>query len=296
MTYASVDWLTVTAKQQATRDRLMQKARDALERARRGNLEIKRWVWCGYEGWTSESFRCGSRNDSDIVILSGPACGAYWREFAGEGDNVSRLDLAVTTELAKPDDMVLINYWHSLEECRSKGGAVRFVFTMVYNSKGGQTLYVGQRSSKQLGRIYDKGIESGDGMPPGKLWRYEVELKKPLSKPLARCLYENAKSGEVGEKIAGYVWEWFAGRRVKPRFPKAENVLTVEVEVTARTDEARLKWLSQQVGPTVQSLASRGKLNDALIALGLDGAVEGRSYVLQQPELIEAVWRSSNGK
>jgi hypothetical protein len=293
-TYASVDWLTVTATQGATRDALMLRAREALERAREQNLEIKDWTWCGYTGWIAESFRCGSRNDSDIVILSGPACGRYWRDFAGEGDNISRLDLAVTVELDKPDEMVLINYWDALERYKEKGHPAKFTFTMIYNSKGGQTLYIGQRTSRQMGRCYDKGIEAGDGLEPGKLWRYEVELKKPLSKPLARSLYGNTPYDEVGEKITGYVYEWFASRRVTPRFPKVENVILVEVEMTARTDESRLKWLSQQVAPSCQSLISRGKLDEVLCALGIDGVVEKRSWMLDQSELIEALWRKTD--
>lgn len=277
-TWASVDWLTVTAKSTRARDDLLQCARKALDQAKQANLPLRQWRWCGYTGWMAEGFRVGSRADSDVVMVSGPTAARYWKDFAGLGENITRLDLAVTLELDKPDELVLINYWDELEELKSRVGKPRYQFTILYNSEGGQTLYVGQRSSSQMGRIYDKGVESGNGAIPGVIWRYEVELKKPRALPICRQLYEMRGANDVGRIIADYVHKWFADHRVKPHFPAGENVLVSEVEMVARTDEARLRWLSTQVKPTCIGLADRGKLQDVVGALGLGGHVQLRRW------------------
>lgn len=278
VSFASVDWLTITARDDDTRNRLMGKAREAMARAIAASLPVRTWKWCGYLGWYCEGFRAGTRQDSDIVMLSGDAAAAYWKEFAGEGDQITRLDLAVTLELSKPDDMVLINYWDEIEAIKCREGKARYRFTLVYNTDGGQTLYVGQRSSDQMGRIYDKGVQSGDGVVPGKVWRYEVELKKPRALPLTRQLYEVRESAEVGSVIAGFVHKWFTSHRVRPKFPPGKDVLVSEVELTARSDDTKLHWLATQVRPSVGGLASRGKLADVIKALGLEGDVSIREW------------------
>lgn len=279
-TWASVDWLTITAKTPRSRDDLLQCARQALDQARLANLPVRSWKWCGYSGWLAEGFRVGSRADSDVVMISGPTAARYWKDFAGMGENVTRLDLAVTLELDKPDDLVLINYWDECEELKSRLGKPKYRFTLLYNSEGGQTLYVGQRSSSQMGRIYDKGVEAGNGAIPGAIWRYEVELKKPRALPICRQLYEMRDADDVGRIIANYVHKWFADHRVKAHFPVGENVLITDVEVVATSDEARLRWLSTQVRPSCVGLADRGKLEDVVKALGLEGHVQLRQWNL----------------
>jgi DNA relaxase NicK len=279
---ATVDWLTVTATSDETRDRVRRKVKTATEIAAAAALTIRSWHWHGYAGWSIESFRYGERDDSSIVMLSGNACAHYWRDFAGEGTNITRVDLAVTTELDRPDDLLLMGYWDSLEDKKARGKPPRFIYTMMYNSQGGQTLYLGSRESGRFGRIYDKGIESESTDTPGKLWRYEVELKPPYSLPITRQLAGRIATDEVAPAIAGYVYEFFSQRYLTPRFPAEKNVILVEVELKAESDEATLKWLSTQVRSSVKRLAARDKLDDVLQALELDGLVYKRSYILSR--------------
>lgn len=279
-TFASVDWLTVTAKTQDARDRLLARAQVALTDAQQKRLPVRPWHFKGYHGWMSEHFRTGARADSDIVILSGNACACYWQEFVGLGENVSRIDLAVTTELVKADDRILLGYWDALEDFRANGKPPKFTWTMLYNSKGGQTLYVGSRTSEQMGRIYDKGIESEATETAGKIWRYEVEIKKPVAKSVAMALSNVITAEEMGPAIGGYVYDWFKVRRLKPVFPQADNILVLETEVKSTSDDARLTWLTTQVRPSVKGLSERGRLPEVLKALELDGLVTMREFII----------------
>lgn len=282
VTFASVDWLTVTAQAGTSRVVLARKGQDAMQNALAAGLRTREWHFMGYHGWQAPHMRVGERADSTIVMLSGEGAACYWREFAGEGDNITRIDLAVTCELDQSDPRVVLRHWATIAPMGEMNKDWKWAASLIQNNAGGQTLYIGSRTSSACGRIYDKGLESGDGMERGALWRWEVELKKPIAKPITRALYEAASTDYIPQIISGYVYDWFEYHKCAPLFPKSENVLLYEVEAIATTDESSLHWLSTQVKPTVGRLIGNGRLDDTLKALGLDGACQPRTYILPQ--------------
>jgi hypothetical protein len=277
---ADVDWLTITSGDEGMRDRLYGEARKLAEEFQRQKAPIKPWSWMGYSGWKCDGFRSGSRADSDIVMLSGAEAARWWSLFAPLAGNCSRLDLAVTVDLIDPFPEHAAFLWQNIPSAAELAKLQLPRFTYITNTDGGDTIYVGSRSSAHFGRVYDKGVESKTA-EPGKLWRYEVEYKKPLSKCALTRLIEQGDKFNQAQAIRNTVFNWFWTRQIAPIFEAEGLTLQIEYEARVTSDDTRLNWLSQQVSKSVGDLVARGKGDAVLEALGLDGRVEWTKEELQ---------------
>jgi hypothetical protein len=287
-TFSSVDWLTVTAMSDLHRDLLVDASRQTLQDLRSQRLPVKKWRFKGYSGWACEGFRTGGRKDSDIVMLSGLWATEYWTLFGPMAENCTRIDLAVTAELEKPDPALVETLWSKVP-AKGIGNGVRLPeYTVLYNTTGGCTLYVGRRTSSQMGRVYDKGIESKVA-PKGTIYRYEIEYKKPHSAEVLTRLLRTVHSRGIAEDIRGTVFNWFAARQVKPIFLDSGKCIVVDTHAKVTSDEVKLDWLTQQVRPSVEGLMSRGKIDEVIRALGLE------QYVRQQQGAFGVGQRGSPG-
>jgi hypothetical protein len=277
---ADVDWLTVTSSDEGMRDLLYSEGRKLLEEFQRQKAPVKEWKWMGYGGWKCDGFRSGSRSDSDIVMLSGAEAAKWWSLFAPLAENCSRLDLAVTVDLLEPFPEHAGFLWQNIPS----GADLRKLrlprYTYITNTDGGDTIYVGSRSSGSFGRVYDKGVESTIA-DPGKLWRYEVEYKKPLSRCALTRLIEQGDKFNQAQAIRNTVFNWFWTRQIAPIFEAEGLTLQIEYEARVTSDDVRLNWLSQQVSKSVGDLVARGKGDAVLEALGLDGRVKWTTEELQ---------------
>ncbi len=268
-TYAGVDWLTVTAKEHDARHMLWY----ATERLKgvfmRAGEEVLPWKFKGYAGFKIGSMRWGSREDSDIGILSGTDAYEHWFRFGVAAENCTRIDLAVTTTLSERWKGLAKGYyeWHARGNARPD--VPNLGFTLIQNTHGGETVYVGSRTSRQFGRIYDKGAEQKKEELTGYQWRYEVEYKKPLAGPVLKALLSMVRDGDLPGAMRSSVHNWFAERDCPPIFEGAGPMLELETEARVTSDEVKLWWLSSQVCPSVQKLVDRGRLDDVVKALGL---------------------------
>ena len=223
------------------------------------------WRFKGYVGRKCGQLSYGEREDGVILMASGKLASDVWLDTVPLAERVTRIDLAVTIEIAKADpELAQMCYdWiksnHSLKPNLS--------YSFITNIKRGDTLYIGRRTSPLFGRLYDKGAEGGD-MPMGKLWRYEIEIKKPISTPLAHSLVTEVNPSDW---IKSYVYKWFEERQVPPLFNKGKNYAPLEIEATVSDDDRTIKWLTDQVKPALVKLAKKGKFNEAVDALGLPG-------------------------
>ncbi|MGI9251403.1 MAG: replication initiation factor domain-containing protein [Pseudohongiellaceae bacterium] len=179
---------------------------------------------------------------------------------------ISRVDLAVTVELPKPDPRLAQRGWDK------NATATERQYAMIQNSKNGKTLYVGSRQSDQYGRLYDKGVKDL-GREPGEVWRYEIELKsKPKNMALLQSMYDRWRlHGIDSADVTQYVHQWFAVRGVSPKFSaRGKGMPRPDLEATVMTAEKKLRWLSQQVRPTITALIDAGLGDAAIRALGLE--------------------------
>jgi len=271
---ASIDWLTVTAKDRGVREILYSEASRWFAHAKDEGFAQRPWRFKGYDGWSIRGLRWGDRKDSSIIMLSGIAAQMNYAACLAFAQNITRIDLAVTVTLAEPRENVARKAYDYLTLNGTAKCPNKRRYTYIENSQGGQTFYVGSRTSDQYGRLYDKGREEGEalGIPKGKIWRYEVEFKAYRAKRVGQQVLAVAKNLEShpNDEIAGTVYKWFLSRGVNPIIKLDKDVaFLTDVSLEVSDDETSLHWLSTQVSPTVVRLCNNGKKDETLRALGL---------------------------
>ena len=221
----------------------------------------------GFIGVKSEHAFIGNRGaDECLFVTWGEVADRVWPLVAPKARTVSRVDLAVTIVLDYPipdyaNDMFVIH------------GRPKFKnWSYWENGKGGASLYVGSRESRRYGRIYDKGAQAKTH-EPGLRWRYELEVKdKPRNLALLKSLLQKWSSDSpAADDIADYVYHYFMQKGIEPLFSDDGKALPeAEVDLTLTKNDRKIRWLRQQVAPSLQYLISEGLGNQALEALGLD--------------------------
>jgi hypothetical protein len=103
------------------------------------------------------------------------------REFTEAGAKISRLDLAKDLTLT-PVDLAAV--YKSLEQGANVGTAR--TFSTILSGDGGQTVYVGSRTSEKFIRIYNKAAQ--EGLTDRHWTRYELETKGMVARALASLL------------------------------------------------------------------------------------------------------------
>jgi DNA relaxase NicK len=122
--------------------------------------------------------------------------------------------------------------------------------------------------SEQFARIYNKDAQSKEERYKN-VWRYEVQLKNVLATKTAQIFaiteYTQAQQAAV------FVRQWLERRSVSAPW-RAENERTaLPIDTPNPSDvESRLKWLTEQVRPTIQRLHKLGLDDIILVALGID--------------------------
>lgn len=272
---ADVDWVTVTSGDGDLRIAMFEEAQRVLPNLKELGFVAKPWSFKGYKGWMCGGFRWGTRDDSDICMLSGEVARMNFGVFLGLCENISRIDLAMTVTLVEPVvDVAFAAYQHLGGPMFGEASCKRKL-TYITNTNGGQTLYVGSRASDQYGRLYDKGAEQRDGIEAdvalGQIWRYEVEFKKYRAKRIGEQLRKDVQNDcNVHNRIGATVHKWFVARGVPVIASRYEDKpFLTDVSATITDDEKTIQWLSTQVSPSVSRLIKNGKVNDVVVALGI---------------------------
>jgi len=269
--YSSVDWLTVTTDKKAVGNSW---ADVFASIANENGYEFtKPWSFWGFEGWQTNHCRYGVRFTTEeyILIVSSAPADLVWRDICPTARSITRVDLAVTTELEEVHPGLPQDYYRITVP---PGGPSKLKYSLVQNSNGGQTLYVGSRHSEQFGRVYDKGAERRG--TPGKTYRYEVVLRKDVAPNLVKSLLASASVAgskeALSSQITSFVWDWFDNREVVPIFERLGDFSShIEVEATLTTTDRKLQWLKKSISPTVRKLMAMGRTQEVIEALSLEG-------------------------
>lgn len=257
-TMVAVDYLTVTTKTQERSANLIHELFALRSPSFWHEERSHPWRFMGYIGRAYNGVRYGLRKDEGIAMLSGPMCQALWDKVAPNRDQCTRIDLAVTIELEVPDKSIAsVAYQAALD-------GISQTNSIVTNSHGGQTVYLGSRQSKFFGRIYDKGAEQGT--EPGKFWRFELECKKPNSEAIVNRLLE---ADNVGDFIGEYVARWFEARAIVIPWFRSDIDCAIEMGAVVSSHQKTLEWLRSQVKPALGRLIVAGREKEAFAALGL---------------------------
>lgn len=266
VSYAGVDWITMTTKE----EKYGRKWWDIYAAYRKqkeiegGKAQQFHNGW--YAGERIEKLRWGHNpNIGYIMVASGRDAERLYQRFQPTKSKVTRLDLCFDFIFSDKQNLAEKLYKGLQEGVKNR----QRKSSLFRNSSGGATLYIGSRQSDQFGRLYDKGVQSKTNVP-GKHWRAEVEYKKPRSGNINRSLYEVSRDDREN-KICDTVAEWFADRNAE-LFPSRGTFNTLHYSVEARqtTADRKLAWLRTQVAPSVRQLVEAGYGREVLDNLLLD--------------------------
>jgi replication initiation factor len=260
----SVDWITATAKRNVSRETIAERAHAHLNDSLALGEGVQMWSSFGYDGWQTKGIRWGRRRQDDLIQASSETANMWWPFIVANASNVSRIDLAVTVKFVDHQIALVSENWQAIQNIAGDLPIIRN-YTIISSLFGGDTLYVGSRSSQQFGRLYDKGLESKEPAFQN-CHRWEVEFKKPLAHLVAS---ETASADHRDEYILGRVKGWFEERLIDCPWESSSRIGAIQILRKRTTDEKALDWLSRAVSPTVARLIERGKAKDVLIALGI---------------------------
>jgi DNA relaxase NicK len=249
---AAIDWLSMSCNRADAVAALFDWFRDKVAELKDEGYDAKPWGGHGYQGISIDGFGWGFNGVSCIIQLSGERARRYWRALAMESTNVSRIDLAVTIRpLSDVGALARDEYEAIARLAPRRGRPIRRQVTQ--GNDGGETLYIGSKKSDQLGRLYNKGVESRNPAYAG-CWRYEVQYRDKIAYGKTRALLSTQ---EENKTIEGDVYRWFSSRGVSPIFiPGSGQGIAVDVKAVP-DDERFLAWVRRCVQPRGRLLVKR---------------------------------------
>lgn len=262
---AGIDWLTMTYSDDATIKEVAQWAGEYEAAMLDLGEESFTMNSYGYQGWRCFGMGFGIRQDGAILSMAGSLAAEKYPQARQFGGKCTRVDLQVTADLMNPQKQLARTHYNRL--LATTEPLPMKVITLLESKRGGQTLYIGSRSSDQMGRLYDKGAQDGSE-EPGARWRFEVEYKGQRAPQVYAHLTDEKTRASI---IGSTVWEWYNSRGVRPVWDKGDKEVRLVVPVRDHSVDQKLLWLERQVAPTVNRLRSLGRLEDVIRSLGLRG-------------------------
>jgi hypothetical protein len=275
---SAVDWLTLTTKTEPATERLQNVATQFARKVEECGNILTAWGVLGYQGWKCGTIAFGRNATGGMMVLSGPDAETVFPHSMTPDVNCTRLDIQVTVRIHPENNLVAHESYAAI--IATKPQARRFVTaTLLQGSDGGGTCYVGRRASETFGRIYNKRIESGDPDYQG-CWRYEVEYKRDAANHIARLLPAGA---ERSAAILNFVHRHYSERGVVPPWRPDGKYSPGIPRRTASDTERRLRWLREQVAPSVAALRKLGYIDQVLDSLGLRDTLDADALMLADP-------------
>lgn len=259
-----IDWFTSTFSDRNNGEIALQKASILVQSEHLQGDDKRLWSGFGYEGFCAGGVRVGTRTDTVLVQLSGPAAQQHWHKFLPLASNVSRLDLQVTNRYECNSSTVLAKHFKAATRAHKKGSSKRRV-TLLRSSDESATLYLGSRSSERFGRIYQKDRESRLEHYQNAV-RYELELKGESAWSTARQV---ASSFSVPHMCASLVKNWFGVSQCHFPIPEHDGTSFIRCSRSRRDTYSRLEWLATDVRPAVELLLARGFRSEIMKALNI---------------------------
>ena len=264
---SGVDWITITSQEEVIFNVVHSFFLSWLDfiNDEDGDIKPVRWQFKGgYVGLALPGFRIGRGKQGYIAILSASCCNNLYSDIINLVPiKITRMDLYVDASVAP---MAITGLAEKCYRDLSIGALKARDYALVQNTKGGETLYVGSRSSANFGRLYDKGSEKAESV--GQLFRYEIETKPPVAQALSEELTQ-AEYSDVPRFISSYVHNWFKARGIRPVFTPTDFVNQVNIGTMVSDEKRQLNWLKSHVRGTVQRLINKGREREVIEALGL---------------------------
>ena len=227
---------------------------------RLGGNRVRPWKQNGYSGERCGRVRFAVGPQGALLQLSGAYADRHATAALELAHNVSRIDLAITARMPRDDPhlakRLAVQYDAWRETARRPPKA-----KLVDGRGDGDTLYIGRRTSERYLRVYDKQRESGDAQYT-RCWRVELELKGHSATPAARSAL--AASDRMAW-IESELYDYLRTHGLSPWWDRrTDHVSNLTFRRRSDTD-GKLRWVANQVMPTLRYLAGDGLLSHDLL-------------------------------
>jgi len=266
---AGIDWLSATLPQGALDYHVwVADCYWALEQLAKEGFILEHRKMQGYEGMGFGNCFVGENDKGAFAQVTGEKANWFYPYTEHPKTHVSRIDAQITVQT----DIVNLNEGkRCLVAARTHNKTLpvnkRRKPRMLLGEDGEDTVYIGSSSSDKQLRIYNKEAQSED-IRYTRCWRYEAMLRNDAAAPLYRkCLSEVYPATEF---ILSFVVDYCRQRGISIRGLEHIEPVALEYVVKPPTDiERKLKWLRDQVKPTIKKLSEAGYGDQAAEAMGL---------------------------
>lgn len=277
--YSGVDWISGTlGREEIDNQTWMYDNLHALENVQRLGNTYKRRSLLGFDGWESGGCFVGSNDTMHYAQFAGKYANDAYTMLDHPKVHISRIDIQITVQY----DIELIKegrYQYARAVCFNKSLSEhrQRKINLFAGSDGGDTVYIGSPSSDQRGRLYNKAKQSGDATYE-RSWRYEVVYRNQLALSMFRYLLNqgNAASAVILQEVVNWYRE--RGIMVLDVRNTGENPLAAPKQ-PATDVERKLRWVKNQVVPTIRKLAELGYAEQLMDAIA-EAIAAGRNSQL----------------
>lgn len=265
------DWLTAACHHRANSNELVILASELMTVEQRAGHQRRPFRLQGYQGHQAGRVRLGTRENAALVQLSGELAATQLHRVRQLQDSLTRLDIAVTCRPEQTTDVEAAQAYTAALAARADRPRLACP-KLVCDGDGGSTLYIGDRTSDYLLRLYNKGAErraakdaAGEARYAGA-WRYELEVKGEPAPALAKAVDE---APDQAAWVQEFLHRYCVNHGLTPLFPST-GARAILPGFTRRTDVAKtLAWYKASVSPSLRRLLSAGYDRDAYEALGI---------------------------
>jgi hypothetical protein len=266
--YVGLDALTVISTTPKSAKNFGRIAGDFIELQVSSGERPNHWRVHQYEGRKWGSFGVASHEDKVLVAVTGPMTESVAAVMAEESCRATRIDCQTTFNYAQPQlDYASVLYSYLKE---GKGSDIRKLSLKFYESKNGQTLYLGSRTSSVMGRVYDKSVDYFK--PLGNTWRCELEFKGDLANEAWKAWVQEEDREEALKSELDYrFFRW--GISLPFNTSRTRGAMAPPAEIKSR--DKYLEWMRNSVAPVVRDL--QGIVDDDILLEAL-GISQGRLF------------------
>jgi len=249
LNYVGVDWSTVTTKEPTRYAEWKEAFVACAAQEQAAGYKWAKGAILGYKGEQAGRVFLGERSDGAMLRISGSAADKYFWLFSPDGAHTTRIDLCANVVMDLPKtDMLSKMYVKALATPNREGRPTKL--SLLVNSDGGSTLYVGSRSSARYGRIYDKGVEEGTHAP-GLIYRFELEIKDVMADQAVRLM---AQSSAQDRTMLSLIHNFFTERGIPVPWRQPAGEGRLNLPYVPQNDVGSVKWLQGPVASTVARL------------------------------------------
>lgn len=281
---AGVDALTVTATDVAAKENLFNIFNRGAAQAERLGDNRKKMGFQGFQGWKIGPWFYGRRDELWLLRVMGAPAHDCFHDLPWPALNCSRVDVQITLQLPTYNGAIARQVGDLREAAATEAkGKPRPAQDLHGLYSEGQTLDIGSRESPRFGRVYNKQEQSGEAAYE-RSWRFEVEYKKVCAPLVAAWLRQEPDLRIAAiQSCVGQFEEWGVPLAVGV----AGKLIAGSIGRRDFDSERSMKWLREQVGPTVEKLLKTVDLEAIEEALGLRRAPEPALPTITQEWIAE---------